>query len=144
MTSFLDFFFLFFCVQRNVLIWAKVDFPFFLYHFVRAIIWTIRKNTRNTKAMNQMYFYPRNFYKISIQVPCSTRILLKPYKSTVESLILEPLYLEISLCRTKYLVPRMRFQAKISSPISNSLYLEQVFWSLEGLRQRDSTACIFL
>ena len=34
---------------------------------------------------------------------------------TVESLYLEPPYLEISLCRIKYLVPRMRFQANILS-----------------------------
>ena len=41
--------------------------------------------------------------------------LFHKLRNTLESLYLEPLYLEISLCRTKYLVPRMRFQANFLS-----------------------------
>ena len=59
---------------------------------------------------------------------------LKIIKTTIEYLYLEPLNLEISLCRTKYLVPRMHFQANFLSLSRNYLYLEQIFWSFEGSR----------
>ena len=55
---------------------------------------------------------------------------------TVESLYLEPLYLEISLCRTKYLVPRMRFQANILS-LSRTLSISNKYFGPLEVRDRE-------
>ena len=60
----------------------------------------------------------------------------KPIKDTVESLYLEPLYLEISLCRTKYLVPRMLFQANFLS-LSRTLSISNKYFGPLKVRDRE-------
>ena len=54
----------------------------------------------------------------------------------VESLYLEPLYLEFSLCRTKYLVPRMRFQANFIS-LSRTLSISNKYFGPLKVRDRE-------
>ena len=62
--------------------------------------------------------------------------LVLAFQVTVESLYLEPLYLEISLSRTKYLVPRMRFQANFLS-LSRTLSISNKYFGPVKVRDRE-------
>ena len=69
--------------------------------------------------------------------------LFHKLRNTLESLYLEPLYLEISLCRTKYLVPRMRFQANFLS-LSRTLSISNKYFGPLKVRDREILLYVFI